>query len=119
MSRKEERKGFAGIEDCIDASIQGLEEYIKKSKERLITAANNSNNNISTDRKTTNTRKKKWEEQQYGYLKRQTSEIAHVKTWIWLRKGNYKRETKSLLIAAQNNIIKTNYVVVKMNNTQV
>ena len=42
------------------------------------------------------------EKQLYGYFKRQTSE----KTWIWLRKGNLKRETESLLIAAQNNALK-------------
>ena len=35
------RKGrrLISIEDCIDVSIQAFEEYIKKSKERLITTA--------------------------------------------------------------------------------
>ena len=39
------------------------------------------------------------------------------KTWTWLRKGNFKRETESLLIAAQNNAIRTNQIkarIVKM-----
>ena len=34
MSRKEGGRGLTRIEDNVDASIQGLEEYIKKSKER-------------------------------------------------------------------------------------
>ena len=34
VSRKG-RRGLARIEDCVDASIQGLEGYIKKRKERL------------------------------------------------------------------------------------
>ena len=38
------------------------------------------------------------------------SEISRKKTWTWLRKGNFKRETESLLIAAPNSAIKTNYV---------
>ena len=42
----------------------------------------------------------------YGHLNRQISEISHDKTWI--RKGNLKRETKPLLIAAQYSAIKTN-----------
>ena len=51
-----------------------------------------------------------WEEKQlYGYFKRQISEISHEKTWTWLRKGNLKRETEYLLIAAQNDAIRTNY----------
>ena len=42
VSRKEEGRGLVGIEDCVDASIRGLEDYIKTSQERIITAANNS-----------------------------------------------------------------------------
>ena len=36
--------------------------------------------------------------------------ISHQKTWIWLTKGNLKREIESLLIAAQNNAIRTNHI---------
>ena len=32
--------------------------------------------------------------------------ISYKKTWIWLRKGNHKRETEYLLIAAKNNAIR-------------
>ena len=46
------------------------------------------------------------------------SKISHVKTWIWLRKGNLKRETESLLIAEQNNAIRTNYVKAKIDKMQ-
>ena len=82
-------------------------------------AANNSRCNILTNRKTTKTRKQKWEEKQlYGHFKQQIGEVAHEKTWTWLRKGNLKRETKSLIISAQNNVIKTNYIKAKINKTQ-
>ena len=30
--------------------------------------------------------------------------------WTWQRKGNLKRETEFLLIAAQNNAIRINYI---------
>ena len=36
--------------------------------------------------------------------------ISHQKTWTWLRKGNLKRETESLLIAVQDNAIRTNHI---------
>ena len=39
VSRKVGGRGPASIEDCVDSSIQGVEECIKKSKERLITAS--------------------------------------------------------------------------------
>ena len=40
----------------------------------------------------------------------QTDEISQENTWIWLRKGNPKRETESILTAGQNNVIRTNYL---------
>ena len=58
------------------------------------------------------------EKQLYGHSKRQTSEISHVKIWTWLRKGKFKRETESILIAAQNNVIKTNYIKARIDKTQ-
>ena len=54
----------------------------------------------------------------FGYFKRQPSEIFHEKTWTWLRKGNFKGETESLLIEARNNAIRTNYVKAKIDKTQ-
>ena len=36
--------------------------------------------------------------QPYGYFKRQTSDIENE--MMWLRKGNLKRESESLLIVA-------------------
>ena len=41
-----------------------------------------------------------------------------MKTWTQQKKGNLKRENKSLLIVAQNNALRTNYVQVKKDKTQ-
>ena len=43
-----------------------------------------------------------------------SSEILHEKTWTWLIKENLQRENESLLIAARNNAIMTNYVKAKI-----
>ena len=53
--------------------------------------------------------------QVYGYFKRQTSEVTRKKTGTLQRKANLKRENESVLIAAQNNAITTNYVKAKIN----
>ena len=58
--------------------------------------------------------KKLKEKQLYGYFKRQTKDVAHNKTWKWLRRSNLKRETESLLIAAQNNARRTNWFKAKI-----
>ena len=57
--------------------------------------------------------------QLYGHFKRQTSDISHEKkTWKWLRMGNHKKGTESLLIATQNNAIMINYVRTEIDKTQ-
>ena len=51
-------------------------------------------------------------------FKRLTSDISHEKTWTWLRQGNIKRETESLLIATQNHAIRTNHIKTRIDKTQ-
>ena len=52
------------------------------------------------------------------HFKRQTDKIAHEKMWIWLRRGNHRREIESPLLATQTNIRRNNYIKTKINNTQ-
>ena len=54
--------------------------------------------------------------QLYGRFKRLIN-ISHNKTWTWLRKGNLKRETESLLIAAQDNAVRTNHIKARTDKT--
>ena len=46
-----------------------------------------------------------------------TNKRIFTKTWKCLRKGNFKRKTEYLLIAVQNNAIRSNNVKIKINNT--
>ena len=118
VSRKEGGRGLGSIEDSIDASIQRLEDFIEKHEEGLITAIRN-NTDITIDNRMTKTRKQKWEEKQLrGRFKGLINNILHDKTWTWLRKGNFKRETESLLMAAQNSVIRTNHIKARIDKTQ-
>ena len=103
VSRKEGGRGHNSIEDSVDASIQRLEDYIQKQDDWLITAIRSDTNN-TMDNRMTITRKQKWEGKQlYGQFKRLINNISFDKIWTCLRKGNFKRETESLLMAAQDN----------------
>ena len=117
VSRKEVGGGLASIEDGVDASIQQLKDYIERFKGRLITTLK-----TDTDHTVTNiitiTRKQKWEEKQlYRRFKRIINDISHEKTWTWLRKENFKRETESLQIATQNSAIRTNQIKARIDKT--
>ena len=118
VSRKEGGKGLASIEDSVDTSIQRLKVYIGKHGRGLITAIRNDTDN-TMDNKMTITTKQKWEGKQlYRRFKRLINTISHQKTWTWLRKGNLKRETESLLIATENNTIRTNHIKTKQQNSK-
>ena len=43
---------------------------------------------------------------------------SHTKTWTWLRQGNFKRETESLQISAQNNAVRINHIKARIDKTQ-
>ena len=62
--------------------------------------------------------KQKWGKTTLWTLKRIINNISHQKTLTWLRKGNLKRETESLLIAAQDNAIRTNHIKARIDETQ-
>ena len=119
VSRKEGGRGLASIEDTVDASIQQqLEDYIEKHEGGLITIIRNDTDNTIDERMTT-TRKQKWEGKQlYGRFKRLINNISHQKIWTWLRKGNLKKETESLLIAALENAKRTTHIKARIDKTQ-
>ena len=117
-SRKERGRGLASIEDTVDASIQRFEDYIEKHERGLNTNIRNDTDNTIDERMTT-TRKQKWEGKQlYGCFKCLINNISHQKTWTWLRKGNLKKETESLQIAAQDNAIRTNHIKARIDKMQ-
>ena len=97
-------------------SIQRLEDYIEKHEKGQITAIRNDTNNTMNNRIII-TRKQKWEEKQiYGRFKRLINNVSHEKTWMWVKKETLKE--KSLLIAAQNNAIRTNQIKARIDKTQ-
>ena len=91
---------------------------MKKHGGRLITATRNNTNDTSITRTTIN-RKQKWGEKQLcGHFKWLRIDQSHEKTWTWLRKGNLKRETESLIIVTKNNAIRTNHIKGRIDKTQ-
>ena len=116
--RKEGGRGLASIEDSVDTSIQRLKDYLEKHKRGMITAIRNNTDN-TIDNRMTKTRKQKWEGKQFhGRFKRLINNISLDTTWTWLRKGNFKRETESFLMAAQNSAIRSNHIKAKIDKTQ-
>ena len=64
-------------------------------------------------------RKQSWKEKMlHGQFLRQTDEEAGKESWLWLRSTGIKRETESLIMAAQEQAIRTNVIKAKIDKTQ-
>ena len=118
VSRTRGGRGFSSIQHQVNASIQWLDDCIKKRGGGLITATRNNTDNTSIIGAKI-TRKQKWEENKlYEHFKLETSEITQEKTWTWQRKVKLNRETESLFMAAQSKAIRSKYVKARIDKTQ-
>ena len=108
VSREEEGRGLTKIEDSMDALRQGLEDYIKKDKEIRITESSKTSDIIKTNMAVIKIRGTETGRKQLCiHFKQQPGKITLKKTLAWLRKEILTIETESLLMAVQNNVIKS------------
>ena len=54
----------------------------------------------------------------HGQFLRDTETISDDKSWTWLQRGYLKRQTASLILAAQDQALRTNLVKTKIDKTQ-
>ena len=116
IPRKEGGRGLISIKDCVELAIRGLEVFVHGCYERLIQAARgDSIDDLEAASLSKRSKKEKrlkdWEEKvlHCQYL-RQTEEVRSDQCWAWLQNGDLKRETESLIVAVQNQSIRTNLV---------
>lgn len=126
LPRKNGGRGLLNIEDTVEQAKVSLDNYVESSLEEFLVAARNvSDRGEVEDVKIFKERKKgersrKWREKPlYGQFIRQTDEFSKEERWLWLKEGSLKRETESLILAAQEQAIRTNSIKAKIDKTQV
>ena len=101
-----------------------MEVYVHGSEERLIQGARGDKiDGLEAASVFKRSKKEKrsedWEEKGlHGQYLRQTKEVRSDQCCAWLQNGDLKRETKSLVVAAQNQSIRTNLVKTKIDKSQ-
>ena len=97
--------------------------YVHGSEERLIQAAKGDKvDGLEAASLLKRLKKEKrledWEEKVlHGQYLRQTKKVSD-QCWSWLQNGDLKRETESLIVAAQNQSIRTNLVKARIDKSQ-
>ena len=105
-------------------AVRGLELYVHGSEERLIQAARGDKlDGLEVASALKKPKKEKrlqvlLEKALHGQYLRQTKQVKRKEKWVWFQNGDWERGTKSLIVAAQNQIIRTNLVKAKIDNSQ-
>ena len=111
--------------DTVNIKRRGLQRHVNTSQEKLLTIAKKymkeeerGPKEFKKDRK--EERQRDWEEKPlHGRFLRCTEGLASSETWNWLRKGDLKKETKGLIIAAQDQSLRTNAFKAKVKKANV
>ena len=129
IPRGEGGRGLLNVEDTVNLAKLRLQEYVKMSDERLVSAARGADEATNWEaaveskhefkKRTKHERQSNWKAKiLHGQFIRQTEHLADEQQWLWVKDGTLKRETESLIMAAQEQAIRTNLIKAKIDKTQ-
>ena len=108
VDRKVGGRGLVSVEDLVRHEEKQLNRYMMNSGETVMQAVYERVKIKEVDEG--ESRVDKWTGKvMHGQFVRQTEEVRGEESWMWMTRGTLKRETESLLAAAQDQAIRTNY----------
>ncbi|XP_053114534.1 uncharacterized protein LOC128328501 isoform X2 [Hemicordylus capensis] len=122
LPRSSGGRGMRQVHQTVEEEKRGLEEYIKDSEEDALQMVKNAklfNTNETKQaykKEQVKNRAEKWRNKPlHGqYLHNITGKSDITKTWQWLKNDNLKKETEGLILAAQEQALRTNAIRAKV-----
>ena len=116
VERNKGGRGLMSVEDVIRYESHNLTQYTRGSETEIIRKAGlmikvdsvQCSQEYKNEQK--ETRLKNWKSKAMnGQHLRETEENSAKETWQWMKRGSLKRETESLIIAAQGQALRIHY----------
>ena len=124
LPRKEGGRGLIGIEECVRKETKSLHGYLRESTEWMLLAALNEKVIVEKEslqdyeRRRKDKKVKNWKEKAlHGAFVQQISDEAGEESCRWLRNGILKKETEGLILAAQEQALRTNSITYSIDKT--
>ena len=122
LPRREGGRGLKSIAQCVEEDTRGLADYIASSKENILGKVKGAKllgsegNKKDYKKKMLSDRIREWRSKPLpGQYLRQTDDITRKEdTFKWLMEGTLKKETEGLIVAAQDQALRTNSIKVKI-----
>ena len=116
LKRENGGRGLISVGDFIINERNNLGLYAKDSSENFIVFAERELKlkeriEDGSEKTRRERRTKSWHEKTlHGQFIRETEKVADKQSWSWLKQGDLKRETESLIFAAQEQALRTNAI---------
>ena len=116
LPRNDGGRGLLSVEYTINTTNLGLEEHVVRSDERILSAARNIDEVTETaqdfKKRKKNERQDSWKGERITLSVSEANRRGGRRRTLvrWLRGGNLKRETESLIIATQEQAIRKNLI---------
>ena len=117
IKRKDGGKGLISVEQCVIAECNSLFEYVNNSEEPMLKNVLDEGFLIANEGKKEYNQRFKSEKQHewkdktlHGKFPSSIKEISATNTWLWLQSGWLKKNTEAVIMAAQDQALRTNWI---------
>ena len=109
-------KGLLSLEDCVNAEKRSLGQYLKMNEDEWLRSAweeglikEDEDPQVYRER-TSKSSKEDWQNKpMHGQFLRQTKDLSSNDTWQWLQRGELRKETEGMIMAVQDQALRTRY----------
>ena len=126
LPRSEGGRGLLSIEECVNIEKRSLGLYLKENEDEWLRNAweegliEENEHPKAYKEKTSKTRMERWQNKpMHGQFLRDTKNLASNNTWEWLQRGELKKETEGMIMAAQDQALRTRYVQRAIDGTNI
>ena len=126
LPRSERGKGILSLAECVSDEKRSLRQSLKMNEDECLRSAweeglfKEDEDPKVYGEKTSKSWMEEWQSKaMHGQFLRQTKDPSSNDTWQWLQRGELKKETEGMIMAAQDQSLKTRYIQRAIDGTNI